>query len=181
MRKLTCPSTVETLGVNLMALTQNLQGEETQPVMEKYGLMNPLPDGWYPGQSLLDALNELTQRPNVMFNFVAIGMEIGRICPMPPELDNPDIGQVLTAWNDIYQGLHRNGNVGTIACEAVGARHYRLVMTDIYPDDFSYGILHGFSKRFLPPKTAFKVFYDPEVKARDYGGNGRTIMHLTWE
>ncbi len=181
MRKLTCPPSVEILGVIMIALIQNLQGHEVEPIMEKYGIQNPSPDKWYREQPLLDALNELSQRPNRMFNFVAIGMEIGRIYPISPDLKNPDIGQVLMGWNDMYQSIHRNGDVGAIACEKVSDKHYRLIMTDIYPDDFSYGIISGYAKRFLPSGTAFNVFYDPDTKSRDYGGDGPTVIHLIWE
>ncbi len=181
MRKLTCPLTVETIGVNLKAFSENLQSDETKPVMQKYGLLDTLPYEWYSGHTLLEALNELIAQPNFTFNFVAIGMEIGKICPLPPELKDPSIGQVLMVWNDIYQGIHRNGDVGLIRCEAVGSKHYRAVLTDVYPDDFSYGILYGFARRFLPTGTHFKVFYDKEITPRDQGSNGPTIIHLTWE
>jgi hypothetical protein len=181
MRKLTCSPTVEVLGVNLSAYFSNLQGEETTPIVRKYGVDNPIPDKWYPAHLLLDAINELMELPNFSFNFVAIGMEIGRICPMPPDLKDPSLGEVLEVWDGIYQSIHRNGDVGIIRCEKVDDKHYRTIHTDVYPDDFTYGIIYGYARRFLPPGTRFKVFYDSGITPRDRGGNGPTIIHVTWE
>jgi hypothetical protein len=180
MRKLTCPSSTEVLGVNIIAYIDNIQGDETKPIAQKYGVFNPQPDQWYKTLSLLDALNEMAQQPNVTFNFVAIGMEIGRICPMPPGMQNPTIEEVLMIWNDLYQGLHRNGDVGLIRVEKESDSHFKTIHTDVYPDDFSYGILYGFAKRFLPAGTSFKVAYDQQQPPRDYGGLGASILHLTW-
>jgi hypothetical protein len=45
----------------------------------------------------------------------------------------------------------------------------------------SYGILYAYGRRFLPPKTPFRVYYDPDKPARDYGGQGsETIIHIQW-
>jgi hypothetical protein len=52
----------------------------------------------------------------------------------------------------------------------------------VYPDDMSYGILYGYARRFLPPGTKFKVYYDPDVLPRDQGGSENyTIIHISWE
>jgi hypothetical protein len=181
MCKLTCSPTVEVLGANLNAFFDNLQSDETTPIVRKYGVENPILDKWYPEQSVLGAINELSALPNFTFNFVAIGMEIGRICPMPPDLKDPSLGEVLMAWNGIYQYLHRNGDVGAIRCEKVNDKHYKTIHTDMYPDDFSYGIVYGYAKRFLPPGTRFKVFYDPEITPRDRGGTDTTVIHVSRE
>ena len=182
MRKLTCPPGTETLGQNLMAFTDNLQGSETSPVMEKYGLIDIDPHAWYPASNLLDGLNELAEKTNVSTNLTAIGMKIGEIVPMPPALPNPTLEEVLLIWDDIYQAIHRNGDVGYIRCEKVADKHLKTTHSDMYPDDLSYGVLYGYGRRFLPRGSKFTVFYDPDVKARDYGGDGDvTIIHIKWE
>jgi len=181
VRTLTCPPTGEVLGVNIIAWVENLQSDETRPIMQKYELLNPVPDKWYPTHLLMDSLNEMAQQANVTSNYVAIGMQVGKICPMPPELTDPDVGQVLSVWDSIYQSLHRSGDVGRICCEKMGDKDYKVTFTDLYPDDFSYGIMYGYAKRFLPQGTHFKVFYDPNVTPRDNGGTGATVIHLTWD
>lgn len=182
MRKLTSIPGTETLGQNFGAFIDNMMGSDTAPIMRKHGLVNIDPNQWYPASMLLDALNELAQTSNTIADFTAIGLEIGQTVPMPPTMENPTLEQALTAWNDIYQFIHRGGDAGMIKCEKIGPKHWKTSHSVIYPDDMSYGILYGYGKRFLPPNTPFKVFYDPEVKARDYGGTGEfSIIHITWQ
>jgi hypothetical protein len=180
MRQFTAPPGNEVIGQNIRAWADNLQGEDTAPIMRKYGLVDVDPQGWYPTQTLMDAMNEILANPNNSANMVAIGMEVGKIVPMPPGMTNPTLGEVLMVWNDLYQYIHRNGDVGKLQCEKVTDTHYQITFTDLYPDDFSYGIMYGYAKRFLPKGTYFKVYYDPEIKPRDQGGTGKTVIHLTW-
>ncbi len=180
MRQLTCPPNLEVMGQNIRAFVENLQGDDTTPIVQKYGLANVDPNGWYPAHDLIEALNEIAANPNSSANMVAIGMVIGKIVPMPPGLENPSLGQVLMIWNDLYQFIHRNGDPGAILCEQVNEKHYKTIHSDLYPDDFSYGIVYGYGRRFLPPGTQYKVFYDPEATPRDAGGDV-TIIHVSWE
>jgi hypothetical protein len=158
-----------------------LQADETKPIMAKYGLDNLEPEKWYPAHLWMDALNELSKMPNVSSNFVAIGMEIGKIVPMPPDMPNPTLGQVLMIWDGLYQYLHRNGDAGQIKCEKVSDQHYKTIHTDLYPDEFSYGILYGYARRFLPPRTPFKIYFDPNLPRRDANNAAMTVIHTSWE
>jgi hypothetical protein len=181
MRKLVSPPGAEVVGINIRAFADNLQSFETKPVMQKYGFVDVAPDGWYPLQRLMDGLNEIAECPGMSANMVAIGMKVGTITPAAPHLPNPTLWDVLTCWNDVYQMIHRKGDVGQIVAEKVDDKHYRIVHTCLYPDDFNYGMVYGYARRFLPPGTDFTVFYDPDITPRDQGGNGPTIIHVTWE
>jgi hypothetical protein len=182
MRKLICPPESQTLGVNLHAFADNLQGAETRPIMEKYGVVDTEPFGWYPTINLLNALNEIAENPNLVSNYVAIGMKIGEALPLPPEMENPTLGDVVMIWDDLYQGIHRNGDMGKIECIKHSDKHYETVHTVPYPDDMSYGILYAYGRRFLPPGTPFTVFFDPNFPARDHGGTTEeTSIHVKWE
>lgn len=177
MRKYTAPPNGEILGQNIRAWVDNLQGPQTAPIMQKYGLTNVDPQGWYSLKSLMDAMDEIVHSPNASSNLVAIGMAIGKIVPLPPTIT---LGEVLLGWNAIYQSLHRNADVGEIRCEKIKDTHYRITFTDLYPDDFSYGIMYGYAQRLLPRGTNFKVAYDTEITRRDQGGQGATVIHLQW-
>lgn len=182
MRKLTCPPEVETLGQNLSAFSDNLQGSQVQAIMKKYQIVDLDPMGWYPAHKLMSALNEIAETQDKRSNYVAIGMKIGEIVPMPPQMENPTLPEVLAVWDDLYQFLHRNGDAGNIRCEKVNDKHYKTLHSVIYPDDMSYGILYAYGRRFLPPGTYYKVFYDPDLPARDYGGTDEySIIHIEWE
>jgi len=89
----------------------------------------------------------------------------------------PDI---LMCWDDLYQMQHRGGDVGKIVIEKISETHYRSIQTTVYPDDLSYGVGHGFAKRWLPRGTHFTVEYDLNEPAMDRGGE-QTIIHFKWE
>ncbi len=180
MRKLTCDSQLEVLGQNMRALIDNLKSERTRPIMEKYRIADAEPDEWYPAIWLMDALDEMAQDSDVMFNMVAIGMSIGEMMPLAVEYDNPTLEQALMDWDASYQAIHRNGDAGGIQVEKVSDTHFKVSFTDLYPDDWSYGIMFGQGRRFLPPGTNFKVIYDAEITPRDKGGQGPTVIHIQW-
>ncbi|HLA42125.1 MAG TPA: hypothetical protein VJZ27_01745 [Aggregatilineales bacterium] len=183
MRTLTCPPGTEIIGTTLLGFSQNLQSDDVKPVMEKHGVVNLDPMGWYPAQMLLDALNDIAAYSNFSTNMVAIGMKIGEIVPVPPELgEKPSLEDVLMIWDDLYQGLHRNTDVGGITIEKVHDNYFKTFHTVIYPDDMSYGVLYGYARRFLPVSTHFTVFYEPDVTPRDKGGDGdATVISVKWE
>ncbi len=94
MRELTCVPGLEIYGPGIQAFSENLQGDEVKPIMEKHGLVGIKGDAWYPAKQLLDALNELSTYPNTRSNLIAIGMGVGQIFPMPPDLkENPTPGR----------------------------------------------------------------------------------------
>ena len=182
MRKLTCPPEAETLGENLGAFADNLQGEQLRGVMEKHNLIDLDRSAWYPMRQLLDALNDVYETLNASTSFVAIGMKIGETIPLPPGMEDPTLVDILNMWDGMYQYLHRGADAGKITIEQVGPQHYKTIHTNPYPDDMSYGVLYGYARRFLPDGTMFRVYYDPDVPARDYGGTeDYTIIHVEWE
>src|SRR5258708_5055147 len=114
MRHLNCSPNVELLGFYITAFTDNVQAEETVPIMEKAGLVNLQPDGWYPCHLWLDALNEIARQPNITSNLVAIGMKVGKMVPVPAGMTEPNLEDMLTAWDGAYQYVHRGGDVGCV-------------------------------------------------------------------
>lgn len=181
MRHFTCSPDVKLLGYYVSAFVDNVQYDEIAPIMSKYGLVDLDPLQTYPCHLWMEALNEIARNPNIASNFTAMGMKIGQIIPVPPEMVNPDFPQMIVDWDHAYQVAHPSGGAGSIVAEQVGEKHWKTIHTNLYPDDFMYGIQYALSKRFLPPGTRFKVFYDPEVKPRDDGGTSTTIIHTTWE
>ena len=181
MRTLTCPEESMTIGVNATAFFDNLRGYDLKPIMEKHGLLDIAPDDWFPTRRYLDALNELAETSDLLSDLVAIGIQIGMITPMPPDLENPTLEEVLMRWDDAYQYLHRDADVGGIVVEKVSDKHFKTIHTVVYPDDMSYGVLYGYGRRFLPAGTYFSVYYDPDHPPRDRGGQDKTIIHIKWE
>lgn len=180
MRYLTCDPRAETLGANILAYMENLREFHSSSILRRHGLANLEPNQWVSTQKFLDALNEMWQKSDFMSMLVAVGMSVGELVPMPQA--HPDLAEALNTWNDLYQRLHRNADVGQIKCERENATHFKLTFTDLYPDDFSYGMMYGYAKRFLPPGTQFSIYYDPKVTPRDRGGrDGCTVIHARWQ
>ena len=130
MRTLTCDPQLETLGQNLRAFTDNLQGEKTRPIMKQYGIAEPSREEWYPTKLLMDILNEIAETPEVMFNMIAIGMGIGGIMPLALEYANPTLEQALMDWNPSYQVIHRKGDAGAIYVEKISDTHFKEMASD---------------------------------------------------
>ena len=184
MRQLTAPSHIEIAGFMTRVYVDNLQSFETLPIFEKYGLINLDPTSWYPTHRFMDAMNELAANGNLTSNFVAIGMEIGKSVPTPPELPNPTLGDIFQMWESMYYGVHRGhtyGEMGHIDVERMSPSHFKVTFTDLYPDDLSYGIMYAYARRFLPPGTPFKVYYDLERPTRDQDGADTTVIHVSWD
>lgn len=180
MRTLSCDPRAETLGVNILAFFHGLRSVEIAPIIEKHELDGIRQGDWIPTFHFIDALNELSESTEFTSALVGIGMEVGAILPIPG--NNPGLSDALMTWNDIYQGLHRNADVGQIVCEKLDDQYYTLTLTDIYPDDFSYGMAYGYARRFLPPGMNFSVAYDLDIRPRDRGGEtGKTVIHIKWE
>lgn len=182
MRKLSCPTGTETIGQMLHSWYENPHSDENRPIMEKYGMVKLDPFTWYPVQTLLDATNEIAERCNTTPSFVAIGMKIGTGIPLPADMENPTLEDVLMRWNDLYQELHRGGDVGYIKIEKISDTYFRTIQAGIYPDDMSFGLLYAYGRRFLPKGTLSRVFYDPVVIPRDQGGAGEfTLINIQWD
>jgi hypothetical protein len=147
--------------------------------MEKYNLFSVAREDWIPTQVMMDALNELASNPDFISRVVAIGIEIGKVIVFPPEVET--LEQALLTWNASYHAVHRGADVGDKCAELVKEGHYRVTFTDLYPDDFNYGIMYGFALRFLPPGTNFTIYYDPAIHPRDRGGDHPcTVIHMRW-
>jgi hypothetical protein len=181
MRHLTCEPNVEIRGDVLLSLLLNIRAKDIEQYVEKYGLTDVKAGNWYKIQPFLDLLNQLAFIDEQTLNFVAIGITIAETAYMPPEMSQMSFGELLMHWDDHYQGNHRYGNIGHKSTEKVNDKHYRVTLHGgLYPDDFEYGVIYGFGKRFLPKGIHFFVRYDDTVQRLDKGGE-KTILDVQWE
>jgi hypothetical protein len=181
MRNLACEPGTEISGVAMLSLIENVRGDALIPLVKKHGLEDIDSARWYPAENYLDFLNDLVRHPDLMFNLVAIGMSIAEIGLMPPGLENATFPQMVEKWDQHYQANFRNGDVGNKTTVQVDRQHYKIVHNKtVIPDDFEYGVLYGFAKRFLPPGTQFTVWFDEDTPRMDEGGE-QTIIHVQWE
>jgi hypothetical protein len=179
MRKLSCDPKLETVGSLMHVYINNLEADIVLPLAEKHGLTNIHENEWYPTHKLMEMLNELAESTNLGTASVAIGLSVGQTIPMPPELKDPTIHDILGIWNDLYQVIHRGGDAGHIEIQKISDTHYLTRHHGVvYPDDMSYGVLYGYGRRFLPG-IPFKVYYDEKTQRLDDGGK-YTDIHIEW-
>jgi hypothetical protein len=171
----------EVVGQQMLAFVQCANQAEVMPYLEKYGLAPIIPDKWYPLQSWLDVLRDLTTERggNAMFDLVSIGMKLVDTSVAPPGAEQIPFDGALGMVNMVNQLNHRNGDIGEYVIERVEDQHVRVVARVPYPDDWLYGMFYGGTRRFLPPGTHFTVSYD-DAPRRSQGGE-TTILHIEWE
>jgi hypothetical protein len=181
MRNLTCDPAIEVRGEVLFSLLQNIRARDIEQYVRKYGLTDIQAEHWYRMQPFLNLLNDLAFNANQTPNFVAIGTTISETAYMPPEMNDLPFEEILYHWNDHYQSNHRNGEIGYKSAEKIDDKHYQITLHGgLYPDDFEYGVLYGFGRRFLPKGTYFIVQYDNNVQRLDEGGE-ETVLTIQWE
>jgi hypothetical protein len=170
----------EVIGQQMLAFVQCVNQAEIMPYLEKHGLATIIPDKWYPLQSWLDVLRDLSsdRGGNAMFDLVSIGMKLVDTSVSPPGAEQIPFDEALGMVNAVNRLNHRNGDIGEYIIERVGDQHVQVIARVPYPDDFLYGMFYGGTRRFLPPGTRFTVHYD-DAPRRSQGGE-TTILHIEW-
>lgn len=180
MRKLTCLPEIEVIGSNLLSITDNLKKDEIKPFLGKHGFSDVQVDQWYPAINWMNLMNDLAEHTNFRENLVAIGMKLAEKVVLPPEMANATLPDILNSWDNIYHHQHRGGEIGHHLVQKVSDTEYRCVFTDIYPDDFKFGLAHGFARRFLPKGTFARITYEDNDNRMDKGGASKTVMSIKW-
>jgi hypothetical protein len=172
----------EVIGQQMLAFVQCVNNAQIMPYLEKHGLATIIPDKWYPLQSWLDVLHDLTsdRGGNAMFDLVGIGMKMVDTSVAPPGPEQLPFDEALEMVNAVNRLNHRNGDIGEYIIERVADRHVKVIARVPYPDDFLYGMFYGGTRRFLPPGTRFTVSYDDSAPRRGQDGE-TTIIHIKWE
>ncbi len=146
----------EVIGRSMLSNFQNLHRDNFIPILHKHGIDEIDPAGWYSQQKWLDILKEVTEASgDELFDLVAVGMAIAGLAPFPPEIDT--VKKAFVALDKVYQGNHRNGNVGELTCERSDDKSVYVRMNSPYPNNFLYGVGYGIAKRFTPPGSPPKV------------------------
>lgn len=181
MRTLTVGSDVEIIGGTMASIIENVRSEHIQPFLEKQDLTDIDKEAWYPAEKWIAVMNDLGSDAGSMGDFVAIGMKVAENVVFPPQLQGAPLGKIFEMWDVVYKKQHRGGNIGGRVVEQISETSYRVTLTDLYPDDMSYGVAYGWCKRFLPAGTNFKVSYEDMAKTRDKGDGDETVLLIEWD
>ena len=154
--------------------------DEIIPYFEKHGITTIDPTIWYPMQPLLDVYNDMAEsKGDIMFDFVAIGIKTAEQGIFPPEFASLPLIAILQGVPIVFKMNNRGTDIGSVDLEVIDDHHVKFTLRLCQPDDIWYGVFYGYVKRFSPPGTPFKLYYDNDVPRRDLGGE-YTILHITW-
>ncbi len=182
MPKFRCDPNLEVIGQQAIAFFNNARSAEIRPVLTKYGLANIDPGAWYPLQSLLDVLSDLSEEPDWSANFVSIGMALAETADLPPESQGAPVEEFLMRLDAGYQAWHRGGDTGMFEVQKLAEGHFQLVneITTAYPDDMVYGLVYGFVRRLLPQGASLTVRYNESGGPRRDLGGDFTVLDISW-
>jgi hypothetical protein len=163
----------------LLNMKNAINSERYASLFEKAGLMDKQADEWIPFQTFLDILNELENQGGAMLDFVAIGMKAISQAVFPPEFTTLPFEAKMSNLGSQHPHFNRGTNYGYIKDNLVAQGHMQYHIFTPFPDNWWYGIFYGGAKRFLPPNSRFKVYYDKDKLRREEGGD-ETIIHVEW-
>ncbi|NDJ77074.1 MAG: hypothetical protein GYB65_12535 [Chloroflexi bacterium] len=157
----------EVMGGPMLGILAGL-GEEARPLLEKHGLSEIDPQGWYKMQHYLDVLAEVAGGDvNVLQNLVSVGMHAMDNAQLPPETDT--LAKALMNLEMTFQMSHRNAGHGWDV-EMVDDRTIVCTSHTPYPDDIEYGVLYAYARLFDSTSGNYVVSYDESTPRKDKGG-----------
>lgn len=137
-------------------------------ILDKHGLPNPVPTGWYPQQAWLDAFKEIAQSIGAK-TLHQIGLSIPRNAKFPPGLDS--LEKALSSIDVAYHLNHRGGEIGHYQYTKSGPTQAVIVCRNPYPCEFDRGAHRGHgeqiqARRDLPAGGARRVEALPRQAGR---------------
>lgn len=163
---------VEVAGHAILSTIAGL-GEIARDTLQRHGITEVKPEGWYSQQAWLDTLKELNERGIAL---QSVGMAIPDNAMFPPDID--DAHKALAAIDIAYHMNHRSGRIGNYHYERTGERQARLTCTNPYPSDFDYGIIYRMAQRFGPTDAQLLVIRHESPTCLN--GDDTCIYDVSW-
>jgi len=146
--------TVQVVGEVIAAFVGGFPSEvqrEGFAILKRHAIENPRPGDYYPLQSLLDAMKEVSEKMgSQMLN--RIGDQIATNAMLPPGLSS--LESCLAAIDVAYHMNHKGGDIGRYVYADEGTEHglrkAKMVCPNPYPCAFDRGVIEGFARRFRP-------------------------------
>jgi hypothetical protein len=151
-------------------------------ILEKHRIVDPKVGDWYPLQSLLDAMKEISESFGSEMLF-RIGSQMSKTAKVPDHIQT--LEELLSGLDKTYLMNHQGGSMGgwEYSYDGVqGSLHRaKLVSTCHYPCAFDRGVIDGFAKRFKPAGcTDVIVRGDESQPCRRNGGTTCTYL-ISWD
>lgn len=160
----------EVIGQTVLAFSENLEADIIAPLLPKYGLDNIDASAWYPHQSWMNVLRDLSTLEGSSTAFVAFGKQVVQTAVMPPEIDS--IPKVLEMLHAIHHLNLRNipEDEGYVI-RKISERHYLVFHNTPNPEDAIFGFLWGLAARYKQPNEQFVVRRVPNPDPDEYPGS----------
>lgn len=169
----------EVIGASALAFITNMNHDDMEAILEKHGLNQIEPQQWYPVQSILDVMSDISKEGDASSNLVAIGMEASELGlkRLPDHFRSLSLFEFLGIYDNWYKEVHRNTKTGYVKTEQVD-ENYLIIRAKLpYPDDLLYGIFFSYARNLAPQGKSISLSYDAEIQRRDEGGE-ETTFHL---
>ncbi|HEX2619421.1 MAG TPA: hypothetical protein VHL11_04715, partial [Phototrophicaceae bacterium] len=142
----------EMVGQTVLSLVNSIMHNDIVDILKKHGLDKIDPLGWYPVQSVLDVMSDISKGDNASPVFVSIGMAAAQLGyeSMGEDARQLPIGDFLTLYSKHYQSRTRYGDAGWIEVEMENERHYVITSRLPFPDDVFYGTFYAYARLFRP-------------------------------
>lgn len=170
----------EVMAAFIGAFPENVLTTGTR-ILEKHGITAPKDGEFYPLQSFLDAMKEISDVFTSQM-LGRIGEKIALHAVLPPGIQ--ELLQCLSAVDIAYHMNHRGGDIGSYQFSVLGKQDglERAVMVcpNPYPCSFDRGVIEGFAKRFKTQDTyEVVVRHDDSQPCRRKGDKSCTYI-ISW-
>jgi hypothetical protein len=145
-------------------------------ILERHGIANPGPAGWYPQQAWLDAFREIAQTIGAR-TLHQIGLSIPRTAKFPPGLDT--LEKALASIDVAYHLNHRGGEIGHYTFAKTGPSQATITCRNPYPCELDRGLIEAMVNQFKPKGTFPRVEHDPSKPCRTKQGDSCTYL-ISW-
>lgn len=137
-------------------------------------------DQWYPVDQFINLLAEWSQLPEIVSNYVSVGMAMTYHIELPEELEALDAMTKIHRLGDFMMSQHRGAGVGSFTARITGEKSVIYTESTLWPDDIIYGYIYGAARRYLPRGTHFRLAYADD-QPRQADGAAQTVLTLSWE
>ena len=149
-------------------------------ILEKHGIIDVRPGGWYPVQPWLDAMREISERFDSKTLF-----QITKRWALQAEIpdDLKSLQTCLSNLNTLYRDSHQGENIGRweYKYEKNGQwKKITMISTSLYPCSLDLGMITGFVELLTPGDSLdLVVEHDKNGLCRCHGNNS-CVYTIEW-
>lgn len=135
---------------------------------------------WYPVDQFINLLAEWSKLPEIISNYVSVGMAMIYHIELPDHIERLDGEAKLPLLGDFMMSQHRGIGAGEFTAHSTNPGTIIYTETTVWPDDIIYGYIYGAAKRYVGKDKHFTLRYTNDHTHQDAGGDS-TVLKLQWE